>query len=454
MAVVFFAAFMAKVAGLEPIIGAFIAGLSLNRLIPHSSALMNRIEFIGNSLFIPFFLISVGMIVDVSIIFHGYTSAVIAITLSVVALLGKWVAAFATQKILKYSKIQRLLIFGLSSSHAAAILAVILVGYKAGILDKHILNGTVILILITCIVATIITEYATKKIVIQEDSDDTNKNISLKEKAEEHILIPVANMSNIGSLLDFGMFIKNKKTPHPLSILSCVANDDNAEDNIAKTKNKLEHYINVASASEIAVNVIVSIDHNPSSGIARTAKETMADIIVLGWPQKKGMLEKLIGDKIENLIYSTDKTVFICQLIIPLIKHKRVIIILPPLSEKENGFKLWFTKILMLASELNLDVVLYSSNDTYLNISKNKNHFFQPVKLYHLGVENWNELLFAKDIRKDDLIVLASARKGSVSYFNLLEIIPAKLEKYFQDNNKILVYPNRFSHHYKIQGYE
>ena len=138
LAVVFFAAFLAEVAGLEPIIGAFAAGLALNKLIPSSSSLMNRIEYVGNSLFIPFFLISVGMIVDVSVILNGPMALVIAGTLSVVAIFGKWLkTALITQLAFKYSKAQRQLIFGLISSHAAATLAVILVGYEASIIDDN-----------------------------------------------------------------------------------------------------------------------------------------------------------------------------------------------------------------------------------------------------------------------------------------------------------------------------
>src|SRR5690554_7903722 len=172
LAIVFFAAFLAEVAGVEPIIGAFVAGLALNKLIPHSSALMNRIEFIGNSLFISFFLISVGMLVDVSVILSGPMALIVAGTLSAVALFGKWLAALFTQLVFKYSKAQRQLIFGLSSAHAAATLAVILVGYKAGILDENILNGTIILILITCVVASFATESAAKMIVRDSDDDE------------------------------------------------------------------------------------------------------------------------------------------------------------------------------------------------------------------------------------------------------------------------------------------
>src|SRR5690606_16848483 len=174
LSVVFFAAFLAEVAGVEPIIGAFVAGLGLNKLISHTSALIDRIEFIGNSLFIPFFLLSLGMLVDVSVILSGPTALIVAGTLSVVALFGKWIAAWFTQLVFKYTKAQRQLIFGLSSAHAAATLAVILVGYKAEILDENILNGTIILILITCIIASFATEKAAKKIIVETEEETNN----------------------------------------------------------------------------------------------------------------------------------------------------------------------------------------------------------------------------------------------------------------------------------------
>src|SRR5690554_1420512 len=134
LSVIFFSAFLAEVAGVEAIIGAFMAGLALNKLIPPNSALMNRIEFLGNSLFIPFFLISVGMLVNVKVIFGGTGAWIVAGTLTVVAIAGKWIAAWLTQVTFKYTKAQRQVIFGLSGAHAAATLAVVLVGFNAGIL--------------------------------------------------------------------------------------------------------------------------------------------------------------------------------------------------------------------------------------------------------------------------------------------------------------------------------
>ena len=377
----------------------------------------------------------------------------VAVTLSVVAIFGKWFAALMTQLILKYSVTQRQIIFGLSSSHAAATLAVILVGYKAGILDDNILNGTVILILITCIVASFVTESAARKLVISNDSNSINAE-NHSDIIGEHILLPIANLSNFDILLEFAFFIKNRKSVNPLSILSCIPNDENAEDNVIKSRIELELYANKASASENKLNFIITIDHNAASGIARTSKEIMADIIIIGWPQRAGMLDKLIGDKIEIIITNTDKTILICQFNNPFVAYKRMIIIAPPLSEKESGFTLWFLKMSMLANELSIPITYIANNGTLNTVREYvKKGLIAPFFSYVL-INDWDDFLIAKDIRRDDLIVIATARKGSVSYASMLDFIPVKLEKFYPHNSKILIYPQRFEHHYKIQGYE
>ncbi|HNA92785.1 MAG TPA: cation:proton antiporter, partial [Chitinophagaceae bacterium] len=313
LSVVFFAAFLAEVAGVEAIIGAFVAGLALNKLIPHSSALMNRIEFIGNALFIPFFLISVGMLVDISVLFSGPMAWIIAITLSVVAILGKWMAAKMTQLVFRYSKAQGKLIFGLSGAHAAATLAVILVGYEAKILDENILNGTIILILITCIVASLATEKAAKKIIL-ETEEDPAALLQADHIKNEHILIPIANIENLEKLLELSIFIKDKKSVNPISVLSVVSNNEEAELKIVNARNKLESFVKTASAAETKINIITTIDHNAISGISRISREIMADLIIREWPAKTGFLDKLVGETVDSVLTSTEKNTFICYL--------------------------------------------------------------------------------------------------------------------------------------------
>lgn len=441
LSVVFFAAFLAEVAGVEPIIGAFVSGLALNRLIPHSSALMNRIEFIGNSLFIPFFLISVGMLVDLKVILKGPTALIVAGTLSVVALAGKWLAAWFTQIAFKYLPVHRQLIFGLSSAHAAATLAVILVGYQGNILDENILNGTIILILITCIVASLATEKAAKKILVLSDEEAPESETGAPLPTEQ-ILLPIGNMANIEKLLEFSILIKDKKSASPVSILSVVSNNEEAELNILKARKKLEGSVRQASASETKTNVIATIDYNIASGITRTSREIMANIIILGWPQRPGVIEKLLGEKLEIILSNTDKMLFICYFAKPLLAHKRILIAAPPLSEHETGFPLWVLKMVALAQELSAPIQFFCNKNTEEAIRKKlKKQKINSSATFHY-FEDWQDfLILSRDIRRDDLMVLVSARKGSISSMNLLENLPSKMEGYFPDNNKIVIYP-------------
>ncbi|KAF2509526.1 cation:proton antiporter [Flavobacterium zhairuonense] len=454
LSVVFFAAFLAEVAGVEPIIGAFVAGLALNPLIPHSSALMNRIEFIGNSLFIPFFLISVGMLVDVSVILSGPTALIVAATLSVVAIFGKWAAAFFTQIVFRYTKTERQLIFGLSSAHAAATLAVILVGYKAKILDENILNGTIILILITCIVASFATEKAAKKIAICEE-EISHEDAEHGQILDEHILIPLAKTSATASLLDFALLIKDKKSANPVTLLTIVPNNDQAEKNILKYKKAVDKFVIQGSASEVKINTIARIDHNPASGIARTSKEIMSDIVIIGWPKKTGFLDKIFGENVDSIINNVDKSLFICRFPTNFIEEKRLVFICPPFSERGIGFHLLLQKICRLSQELSIPIVLYADYKTHQAIQAIANNLRLNAKLGFKSVMEWDSFESISDeIKPTDFIVFNLSRKGSVSYQSIFDRLPQKFDKFFEDNNILLVYPQDDRKESSMDAYE
>ncbi|PBI90792.1 Glutathione-regulated potassium-efflux system protein KefC [Flavobacterium sp. ACN2] len=454
LSVVFFAAFLAEVAGVEPIIGAFVAGLALNPLIPHSSALMNRIEFMGNSLFIPFFLISVGMLVDVSVILSGPTALIVAGTLSVVAIFGKWIAAFFTQIVFKYTRTERQLIFGLSSAHAAATLAVILVGFKAKILDENILNGTIILILITCIVASFATEKAAKKIAICEE-EISHEDADRDQILDEHILIPLAKSSAAASLLDFALLIKDKKSSNPVTLLTIVPNNNQAEKNILKYRKAADKFVIQGSASEVKINTIARIDHNPASGIARTSKEIMSDIVIVGWPRKTGFIDKIFGENVDSIINNVDKTLFICRFQKNFIEEKRLVFICPPFSERGIGFHLLMQKVSRLAQELSIPIVIYGEERTYQAIQQIASNLKLNSKFGFKNVSDWEDFeSISNEIKPTDLVVVNLSRKGSVSYQSIFDKLPTKFEKYFDSNNVMLVYPQDDRKESAMDAYE
>lgn len=443
LSVVFFAAFLAELAGVEPIIGAFVAGLALNKLIPYSSTLMNRIEFIGQSIFIPFFLISVGMLVDVKVLLNGPTAVIIAVTLSVVALIGKWLAAASTSRIFRYSSDQRKLIFGLSSSHAAATLAVILVGFQTGIIDENALNGTILLILVTCLTATLVTENASRRILTSEKEEPI---IEYPVHNSEHIMIPIANLDNMETLLEFAVFVKNKKSVNPITILSVVPNDEEAEKNLVRAKKNLQSLVKMALANETKVKITATIDHNIAGGIIRASREEMTDTIMIGWPRKTGVIERFIETKTALIISRTSKAIYICHFEHPLVGHNKIVVVCPPLGELEPGFEIWLHKISVLSKELSISVYCYCNSSSkgailaYFDQRKQKSGFAFSDK-FDLS----NLQLLQSYVSPEDMLIYIAARRTSVSYENYMENIQEKLEKNFRTNSKIIIYPR--THH-------
>jgi Kef-type K+ transport system membrane component KefB len=443
LSVVFFAAFLAEVAGVEPIIGAFMAGLALNKLIPHSSALMNRIEFVGNAIFIPFFLISVGMLVDLSVLFKGTNTIIIAAVLTVFAIFGKWLAAWIAQLLFNFSSTQRQVMFGLSTAHAAATLAIILVGFKVGIIDEYILNGTIILILVTCLIASFVTENAAKQLILEDDTETSVSMIKNEASKQENILVPLSSYNNLELILDLVSLFKNKKSNTPITLLSVVPDNDTAEFNLNKARKKLNDTIKYASASEINLDIAVTIDFNIVGGIVRTAKEKSSNLILSGWPQKTSLIDKFLGDNhTASIIENLNKDVFACHIQKPLVTLERILVISPPLAEYEFGFKVWLSKVHLFAKELSLPVLFICDENTQTVLQKLiKEGKFGFNNSYQIP-ENWDNLFPLKaKIKQTDLVFMVSTRKGAVSYHNILDNIETKLEKYYPENNKILVYP-------------
>ncbi|MDR2083679.1 MAG: cation:proton antiporter [Bacteroidales bacterium] len=441
LTILFISAFFAEIIGLEPIIGAFLAGLALNPLIPHSSSLMSKIEFIGNSLFIPVFLISVGMIVDINVIFQGPRAVIVALTLSAVALSSKWLAAFFTQKIFRYTKNQRNLIFGLSSAHAAATLAIIIAGYRAGILDENILNGTIILILITCIVASLVTESAAKKILINENS---LIKLSGLKSFDEHFLLPVTDNGNFDEFFKLLMLMKDQKSTKPISMVSIIPNDNEAEKNVLIARHTMEKYTAKANEIDIKVNTITTIDNNRVSAITRISREIMAETIVVPWI-KSGTFFNFNTEKLRHIVDTVDKSVMICQIDKNIMVNKRIVLLTPVYSEIETGFESVIKKVIKLSIELSTPILHIGTEETNANINNiiDKKHKTGFVNFENIKNPLNNYLNLEDYINDDDIIIIIMSRKEFISSSVIFDNLPVKIERIFKDNIKIAIYPHQ-----------
>ena len=170
MTMMVMAAWMADFVGLEGILGAFICGVSLNRLVPNLGPVMQRINLVGNSLFVPLFLIGVGMMINVSLLWSSWTTILIAIAMIATKLVGKWLASWIAQKSFGLQAVEGMLMFGMTHATAAGTLAIVTIGYNAGIFSPEILNAAVVMILTLCTSASFVTEYASKQLALQEEA--------------------------------------------------------------------------------------------------------------------------------------------------------------------------------------------------------------------------------------------------------------------------------------------
>lgn len=436
LSVVFFCAFLAELAGLEPIIGAFASGLALNRLIPHTSSLMNRIEFVGNSLFIPFFLISVGMIIDVSVLIEGIYPLVLALTLTGVALLGKWFAATLTARAYKFSNAQGRLIFGLSSAHAAATLAVILVGYNLKIIDGTVLNATIVLILITCVVASFVTERAGKEIALYAEE------VPSQPIRRQHILVPIANPDTMEKLVDFALTMKNPHDESAITCLNVVSDDDQAKTKIVQSQKMLEKVLVHAAAADSKIEIGVTIDRNVANGILRVTREKFVTDVVVGWSPDKSIADIIFGKTFDALIKKSAENVFVTNFKLPLNVHRNLLLVCPRFADKELGFYSWLDNILRSATSLRMPVRVFATAEVQTAINHYRqiagisteiilSPFVDPSKVEDL----------ASDIQPEDMIIVVVAREGGISFSPLFNVLPKRMAKVYKSNSFAFIYP-------------
>lgn len=443
LALVFLAGFLAELAGVEAIIGAFLAGLALNRLIPHTSPLMNRIGFVGNAIFIPFFLISVGMLVDLRVLLKGPQALIIAGVLTALALCSKYVAAWITQKLFRYTAAQRNVIFGLSSAHAAATIAVILIGYNMKLVDENVLNGTIILILITCMVASFVTSGAGTRLAIIEAQAKPEGLV-----APEIILLPIFNPSRMEALIDFAIMIKDPAQEAPILPLAVVRDDEEARDKIIQSNKMLERAVEHASATESPIRIVTRIDLNVVDGIARAVKELLVTDLILSWGEKESTTERLFGSLFgtvkENVLRSVRETIYICRFTTPLNTSRRMVLLVNQHAEYELGFSHWVSKILRLCKQTGGKLVLCANPNTRKAFESVIKQTRQYVDLTHLALHTAEDLHdISGELSKSDLVVVVSARKGGISYNPYMEQVQGKLYKNYPDNNVILLYPEQ-----------
>lgn len=447
LSMVFLGAVMAELAGVEAIIGAFLAGLSLNRLIPQTSALMNRIEFVGNAIFIPFFLIGVGMLVDFESFVKDRETIVVAIVMTVVATFSKFAAAWLAQKTYRMSADERRLIFGLSNAQAAATLAAVLVGYNIIIgadangepirlLNESVLNGTILMILVTCTIATFVAQRGAKNIALLESSQSEEPDWDFRER----ILIPVSNADTTEELVNLSVTIKSPRQLTELYALSVVNNTTDDAAAYLQAQKILDKASRAAAATDNTIRELLRYDLNLVNGISSVVKEQKITDIILGLHHQKGLTDSFLGHLTEGILTRCNTTTLIYKAAQPLSTVKRHLILVPEYAEREIGFPFWLVKIWNIARNTGAKLVFYASPDT-LACLKNI-HAKHAVSSSFIPLQEGQGLAMVEaQVQTDDNLIMVMSREDRLSYQEEMAQVPTYLNGVFKAHSFILVYP-------------
>ena len=446
LSILFLSAVLSDAIGLEGIFGAFFAGLILNRFIPHISPLMNRLEFTGNAIFIPYFLIGVGMLINPSILFTGNIFWLM-LCLVVFGTLGKAMAAYLSALFFRMPLLSGHLMFGLTSAHAAGAIAMVLVGKRLMMADgdsligDDVLNGVVMMILFTCIISSFVTESTTKRIRLQEKEHPSET----RHADDEKFLIPVKYPEYADNLLSMATMMRNPKLNRGMVALNVVYDDVNITQHQAEGHRLLEHLQQAAGAVDVPLITQVRIAANIANGIKHAFKEFQASEIIMGLHFHKEISHKFWGEFTQSLYNGLNRQIMIARIMQPLNTIRRIQVAVPSRAEYETGFYRWLERLARMAGNMDCRIQFHGRHESLDLIKAYLQNVHPNVRGEYTPMGHWNELpSLAASVKEDHMFVIVTARKGTISYKNALERLPDEINRYFSGTTLMIIFPDQY----------
>lgn len=431
------AAAAAQAIGLEGIIGAFLAGLVLNRHIPWRSPLMSSIETVGHTLFIPFFLISVGMLIHLRLLWDVDTLLMAAI-MTAVAMTSKWLPAAIASHIYSLGTNERRIIWGLSSAHTAVALAVVSIGATLGLLNHSVVNATVIVVLITCTLSPLIVTPAAARIKVAQ----LRQGITDQPPAAEHgILVAVGNPVTTPALIEMALLMRHPS--HPITAVY-VRGIDNPRAK-AQSLTTLDEAAKAAAAANTVIDTFERYDLNVASGLSAAAIERDASAVVMGMHQRRGLIDTNYASVIRHMLDTLPRMIVLSRTYIPPSTFKRIAVFVPPRAQYETGWHAAIASLGRLAQQVGCRLICCCTQLQRPLIAEVMNSEDLDIRLEyrHLPADDNGEirLQLAARVLDDDLCVLIGARAMSVSHSAQMQQMPTFIQQHLSHHNVMVIYP-------------
>ena len=448
LAVMFLSAVLSNWIGLEGIFGAFLAGLILNRYIPQASALMNRIEFIGNAVFIPYFLIGVGMLINIRTLFYGVNVILVVLLIAFFGTFGKAVAAYISSLLFRLPQRDGNMMFGLTSAHAAGAIAMIMVGMRLEVapgvylVNDDMLNGVVLMILVTCIISTLMTQHASQQIIVHEKS---HLQADEPKTDDEKILLCVKYPEIAPQLLSLALLMRNQQLNRGLVALNVVYDDQHSAVGRKQGIQLLERLQQQAVAADVQMQTQVRLASNIANGIKHAFREFACSEIVMGMHVHTDISPKFWGEFIQSLYNGLNRQIVLTRFIQPLNTLRRIQVVVPSRAEYEPGFHRWLERLSRFAEQLDCRIQFHGRQESLVLIAEYINNRHPSVRAEYTQMGHWNELpQLASTIAEDHLFVVISARKGTISYKNAIDRLPDELQRYYSGKNLMIIFPDQY----------
>ncbi len=344
--VVFLAAVGAQVINVDQIVGAFLAGLAVNDVVG-DSPVEEKVEFVGGTLFIPFFFVGMGLLLDVPTFLETVTNNV-GFPLAMIAglLLSKFLAAYTSKLLYGYSWDETLTMWSLSLPQVAATLAAALAGVEAGIIPEPVFNTIVVLMLVSAILGPTLTERFGSKLPIATTGVTQTEDLPWWEQVEAlpeqdaplmpqpqdfTVIVPVYNPQTERYLIEMAALLARHESGKivPLVITQAHVHMDEPHLSAALQQGKklLEKAQNYSDQFQVKANSLLRIDDDIAEGITRAAREQDASLIVMGWSEGvTGLRSRLFGNLINNVIWCAHCPVVVTRLLAEPIHLNRILV--------------------------------------------------------------------------------------------------------------------------------
>ena len=413
---------------------------------------MNRIEFTGNAIFVPYFLIGVGMLIDVSSLFNGWRMLGVVALVVFFGTFGKALAAYISSLLFRLTKAEGHMMFGLTCAHAAGAIAMVMVGMRLEVSPGHylvndeILNGVVIMILITCIISTMMTEKAAQELTLAGTNRHAISGSSADaSRSNEKVLLCVKYPDIAPQLLELAIMMRNPKRNRGLVGLNVVYDDVNASKHREAGLRLLEQLQQRATAVDLQMQTQVRLSTNIANGIKHAFREFGCSEIIMGMHVHTDVNPKFWGEFLQSLYNGLNRQIVLTRFVQPLNTLRRIQVVVPSRAEFEPGFLRWLERLARMAGNLDCRIQFHGRNESMELIREYINNHHPSVRAEYTFMAHWNELpRLAENIREDHMFVVITARKGTISYKNALERLPQELMQHFSGKNLMILFPDQY----------